>query len=386
MKSKLKALIIDDDAIQRTSLKIELDFLGIKDILVSSDGLEALDILSRNHIDIVFCDISMPNMDGVKFLMSLADISVEFGIVVVSAAENDICDATLNICSLLGFSYCSFLSKYDIKASLNKEINTFIASLSKVERNLDVECLTLGEIESAFTDKRIINYYQPKVDFCSGSIKSVEALVRLDNGKGVLLSPICFLYLMEENGFMNRLFFVVLEQALLDLNDLNLSVSINMAQENLEIEDVCDKVLAYCHEYKFSSNKLTLELTESQAYKNTPIALANLARLRINGVKLSIDDFGTGYASLSKLLELPFNELKVDRSFIKNLPVNKKNQELTKLIYNLSDTLNMDAVVEGVEDKETWHILKDIGFKTCQGYFTGPPMNLNSLKQRLDRE
>ncbi|MFA0159357.1 EAL domain-containing protein [Vibrio sp. 10N.261.46.A3] len=346
MQHNLKVMIVEDDLIQSTRLKIELNLLGIDYVFVAQDGIEALDLMKHNSIDLIFCDINMPNMDGIKLLLEISEITKELGVVIVSSAEDDICDLTLNISSLLEFSYSSLLKKKDLKSNLANELLKFTQSIEQTWKNQSPVSLSAHAIHDAFKNGQVINYYQPKVSFDNQQLVSVEALARVKHPIMGILSPISFMDTIDECNMMDQLFFVVLNQALCDISacPFDISVSVNMTQENLEIPNICDKIIEICKAYSFPHEYLTLELTESQAYRNRPIALATLARLRVHGFKLSIDDFGTGYASLDKLLKLPFTEMKIDRSFISDLASNPKHQVLVKMLRQVADTMGMNTV------------------------------------------
>ncbi|CAH6886006.1 conserved hypothetical protein [Vibrio chagasii] len=384
---ELSILIVEDDLIQSTRLKIDLSLLGHKTTFVAHDGLEALKIIRTEKIDLIFCDINMPKMDGIKFLLELSQIDNSLGVVIVTAVEDDISELTVNISSLLEFKYHYLLRKSNIKSKLLESIEGFCSQIQEEKNHHTPPRLTLDEIKSAFSSQNIINHYQPKVLFSNNTLTSVEALARIKHTDLGTLSPISFIECMEENNMMDELFFVVLNNAVKEVASYyyDISVSINMTQGNLEIPNICDQIIDVCALYNFSHHKLTLELTESHAYQNSPTALATLARLRIHGFKLSIDDFGTGYASLDKLLELPFTEMKVDRRFIKDLPYKPKYQALVKMLLQVANSLKMNTVVEGVEDMSTWNILKELGFEQCQGYFTGAPVPLDKLHNCLSK-
>ncbi|ANP78579.1 hypothetical protein A134_19720 [Vibrio crassostreae 9CS106] len=381
MQHNLKVMIVEDDLIQSTRLKIELSLLGVEHVYVAQDGIEALALMKNSSIDLAFCDINMPNMDGIKLLLEISEITKELGVVIVSSAEDDICDLTLNISSLLEFNYSSLLKKKDLKSNLANELLKFTQSVEQTWQNQPPDSLSAHDLHDAFQNSQVINYYQPKVRFDNQQLVSVEALARVKHPTLGILSPISFMDTIEECNMMDQLFFVVLNRALCDISTcpFDISVSVNMTQENLAIPNICDKIIEACKAFNFPHEYLTLELTESQAYRNRPVALSTLARLRVHGFKLSIDDFGTGYASLDKLLKLPFTEMKIDRSFVSDLATNPKHQVLVKMLRQVADTMGMNTVVEGVENSATWHILRQQGFSLCQGYFTGAPIPFNEL-------
>ncbi len=242
--------------------------------------------------------------------------------------------------------------------------------------------LTCDEIEQAFLHDHIFNYYQPQFDFRSGAMVGVEALVRYEHPTHGMLSPAVFLPLIEQCGLHEKLFLTVLEKSVSALASIgaDLQLSVNISQRNLQ-HSICDPILAICERYGFPASKLTLEMTEHEVYNGTPTSLANLARLRMYGVGLSIDDFGTGYASLGQLAQLPFTELKIDRSFVHDLATNYKHQQLTNMCLLLAQSLGLHCVVEGVENEETWQYLRQLGVDTCQGYYAAKPMPIAQLSE-----
>ena len=381
MYNNIKVMIVEDDLIQRTTLKIELKHLGVEHVYLAQDGVAALAILDRYDIDLAFCDINMPNMDGIQLLLEMSKITKDCGVVIISSADDEICDLTLNISSLLEFNYSSLLKKKDLKLNLVDELQNFTRSLTRAWKSRPTYRLSKNEILDAFQNDTIINYYQPKVRFDNQQLVSVEALARIKHPQQGILTPISFIDAIEECRMMDKLFFTTLQSALKEISScsFDISVSVNMTQENLEIPGICDKIIEACEAFDFPHHKLIFELTENQAYRNHPIALATLARLRVHGFKLSIDDFGTGYASLDKLIKLPFTEMKIDRSFIVDLPSNSKHQLLIKTLLNVAQTMGMNSVVEGIENEETWDILREQGFDLCQGYFTGRPMPMEGF-------
>lgn len=346
----MKILIVEDEKIQSTSLKLKLASLNYCDIQIAENGEDALTLCEKNTFSLIFCDIHMPEMDGISLLTILSERGIQPGIVILSAVEDAVLELTKNMCSLARFPFVDVLKKPFSTEALYKVINSYASSKRRFvvpKADLQVSC---EDLEMAFEHDQIFNFYQPQYDFATGAMVGVEALVRLKHPEYGLLAPASFLPVIEQCDWMDRLFWRVLEKAISAIASMSnrLKLSVNITQKNLQ-QPICDRVIELCHHYGFEPSRLSLELTEDQVYNGTTLSLANLARLRMHGVGLSIDDFGTGYASLSQLGKLPFNELKIDKGFVFDLVTNYKNQQLTKMCLMLAQSLGLHCVVEGVD-------------------------------------
>ncbi|MGL4380910.1 MAG: EAL domain-containing protein [Vibrio sp.] len=375
-------MIVEDDRIQATSLKLKLRQLGLHEVIWAENGMAALALCHSMNVDLMFCDIRMPQMDGISLLSQLSQQVPNLGVVVVSAVEDTILELTRNMCSLAGFPYVDCLAKPYALDSLQRVIDSFNKQAEAEDKRYSMLSLTKQEIEHAFEHDHIFNYYQPQFDFRTGAMVGVEALVRYQHPVHGTLSPAVFLPLIEQCGLHDQLFLTVLEKSISALASIaaDLQLSINISQSNLQ-QAICDPILAICEQHHFAPSQLTLELTEHEVYNGTMTSLANLARLRMYGVGLSIDDFGTGYASLAQLAQLPFTELKIDRCFVHDLATNYKHQQLTNMCLLLAQSLGLHCVVEGVETEETWQYLRHLGVDTCQGYYAAKPMPIAQLSE-----
>lgn len=378
----MKILIVEDDRIQSTSLKLKLRHLGLDEVILAENGFAALELCNKVGIDLIFCDIRMPQMDGISLLSQLGEHFPKLGVIILSAVDDAILELTRNMCSLAGFPFVDSLSKPYQMEELQRVIERFQEQARPEISFKQPIVLTCEEVEQAFIHDHIFNYYQPQFDFRSGAIVGVEALVRYEHPTYGMLSPAVFLPLIEQCGLHEKLFLTVLEKAVSALAsiDADLQLSVNVSQCNLQ-QSICDPILAICDKHGFAASKLILEMTEHEVYNGTTTSLANLARLRMYGVGLSIDDFGTGYASLGQLAKLPFTELKIDRSFVHDLATNYKHQQLTNMCLLLAQSLGLHCVVEGVENEETWHYLRNLGVDTCQGYYAAKPMPIVQLSE-----
>lgn len=377
----MKILIVEDDLIQSTNLKIQLSSLGLNDVTIVNHPKSLQTLINNDYYDLAFCDLQMPQIDGISLLSQHLNKDRVGGVVIMSVVEDIILQLTKGMCNLLDYRFVEVLPKPFELPDLAIVIEHYNYMKNKEDVvNKDNVILTHSDIYDAFSENRIFVLYQPQYDFGSGDMVGVEALVRMISRDNEMLPPASFLPLVSSANLMEKLYLRVLEKSTKALSKicLPLRLSVNVNQQLLQ-KDICDLTIVVCQKTGFPLEKLTLELTEEDAYNATPTALANLARLRLHGVQLSIDDFGTGYASLEQLVDLPFTELKIDRLFISKVLTDYKHQQLTKTILNLAQSLNLYSVAEGVEDKETWEYLKELGVDVCQGFYTGKPMHINEI-------
>nr|WP_086940891.1 EAL domain-containing protein [Thaumasiovibrio occultus] len=376
----MKILIVEDEKIQSTSLKLHLFELGYTDVTVVNNVSPDHGKCQFGVYDLVFCDIRMPNVDGIALLSEYLSRDCITGVVIMSSVEDAILQLVNGMCHLLNYSFVETLAKPFEQDKLSDILERF----SHLCRNQAVlnprPSLTEQEVAQAFDNDKVFALYQPQYDFRSGKLVGVEALVRIDTPHYGVVTPDRFLNVVNRMGYTERLFVAVLEKSTFAVANLasDLKLSVNINQSLLQTK-LCDLTLMICQINSFSPEKLTLEVTEEEAYNATPRALANLARLRLNGVQLSIDDFGTGYASLEQLVDLPFTELKIDKLFIDKATYDYKHQQLIKMILNLAQSLSLNCVAEGVEDNDTWEYLKELGIDVCQGYYTGRPMSIQEI-------
>lgn len=226
-------------------------------------------------------------------------------------------------------------------------------------------------------------HYQPIVSLETGRITGFEALVRWQHPDLGLVSPAEFIPVAEETGLIVPIGSWVMREACRQMRvwqahftaSLPLTISVNLSLKQFTQPDLVAKIEQILYESSLDAHRLKLEITESLLLENAESATAMLLQLRALGVQLSIDDFGTGYSSLSHLHRLPFNTLKIDRSFVSNMDVGSKNAEIVRAIATLAHNLGMDVTAEGVETADQLAQLRALQCKHGQGYFFSKPVD-----------
>ena len=215
--------------------------------------------------------------------------------------------------------------------------------------------------------------FQPQLDLHSGSCESVEALLRVRSTDGKPLMPSLLVEAAEDEGRIRFLTSAVLHAALRQISvwangGRSVHVSVNLSTHNLRDRDFPDLVARSLTIWGVSADRLTLEIVESSMIDNFSEAAASLRRLKDLGVDLSLDDFGTGYSCLAYLRQLPFDELKVDRAFVRNLNQSLEDRRLVQAIIDLAHNFDLRAVAEGVEDQATLEMPRSMGCDVIQGH------------------
>ncbi|MDL5027205.1 EAL domain-containing response regulator [Vibrio sp. TMPB1044] len=375
MNTNLEIMIVDDHPILLVLLKQLLAQFGYN-VTVFDNVLEACEKVKAQNFDIIFCDIQMPVHDGVDMMFMLDKANYQGNVVLISSVELTVLSAIRAMCENFSFDVLGIIEKpYTLKS-----IEDVLAMRSKLgtqtfptRNNIEVSD---EEFLIALAKGQIQNYYQPQVDFETATVTAYEALARWVHPEYGVLFPDTFLPIVERCQLSAELFDTVLNNALDDMkaNGLCKKIAINVNQFNLDDSNFAQTFIARCLERGVTPSSFIIEITEHDTYKNSVSLYKNLTKLRVNDVAVSIDDFGTGNSSLVKLAQLPFNEMKIDRSFIFDLTKDQKKKNIVLSICGLAKNLGIKLVAEGVEDQETWSLLKEYGVDLCQGYFVSKPL------------
>lgn len=232
-------------------------------------------------------------------------------------------------------------------------------------------------------------YYQPQVD-SSGQWLGAEVLLRWEHPQQGILSPVAFIALAEETGLILPIGEWVLQTACKQLvtwskreETANLSLSVNVSARQLHQHDFIDQVFSILKETGANAQYLKLELTESILVENVEEIIVKMNTLKNMGVSFSMDDFGTGYSSLSYLKRLPLSQLKIDRSFVRDVLDDSNDASIVQTIIALGQGLGLEVLAEGVENREQQLFLKEHGCLAYQGYLFGKPQPVERFEQEM---
>ncbi len=249
--------------------------------------------------------------------------------------------------------------------------------------------LSVGSaFHAAIACDELVLHYQPQISILSGNVHGVEALIRWEHPQRGLLRPDQFLPTVEEIGMMGRLTDWVLRNALRQLRrwrqkGLDLHMAINLSAQNLRDSTLPETVSRLLTLYEIPPSRLCLELTETTVAVESERATQVLNQLSALGCRISIDDFGTGYSSLLHLKRFPFDELKIDRTFVAGLMTDPEDAAIVSSTIELARRLDMDVVVEGIEQEDTLEAIAQLGAQYAQGYLLSVPLTAVAFERWL---
>lgn len=247
------------------------------------------------------------------------------------------------------------------------------------------------ELRQAIKKQEFVLFYQPKLDLKSQTVVSAEALIRWQHPEKGLLAPDEFIPLAEEIGLIHDIGIIVIENACQQLQKWQQAdstiqqIAVNIASSELEdVDGFFTHFEQTLERYQLSREQIKLEITEHLLMEKNSYVVDQLHNQRESGLKVSIDDFGTGYSSLSYLQVFPLDELKIDRSFIKNLSLDERNRTLVQAMITMGHALGMKVVAEGVENQSELDFLLESGCDTAQGYLLSRPLSADKLEAWLE--
>ncbi len=255
--------------------------------------------------------------------------------------------------------------------------------------SMEQELQTRNTIESGMRkgipNDEFVPYYEQQIDLATGKLTGFEMLARWDSPTQGLVSPEIFIPIAEETGMIGDLSMSVMRQAFEDAKhwDSSLTISVNISPVQLLDPWLAQKIVKLLVETGFPPNRLEIEITESSLFENLSLAQSIVGSLKNQGIRIALDDFGTGYSSLAHLRALPFDRIKIDRSFVTSILENPESAAIVKAITGLGESLGMPITAEGIEDKAIENELRNLGCSKGQGWHYGRPLSTEQARKVL---
>jgi EAL domain-containing protein (putative c-di-GMP-specific phosphodiesterase class I) len=376
----LRVLLVDDDEFVLDFVEDMLHGLGVKSVSRSLDGNAALAAVDGaiRPLQLLICDLNMPGMDGIEFLRHLADRGFEGGVILSSGSDKRVIKTVESLVQAHKLGFLGTLQKPVEEAALLTALINFTGLEPKANYG-PIQELSPEEIRAGLDAGQMETFFQPKVTVADRRVVGAECLVRWRHPERGLIQPAAFISVAEEHGLIDDLTMAVFHKAMGHLKEWtrlghDLKVSVNVSMDNLDRLDLPEVFADIVRQAGVETGRVILEMTESRLMSNIVTSLEIITRLRLKGFDLSIDDFGTGYSSMEKLKQLPFTELKVDRSFVCGATRDSVARAILESSVQMGHALGISVVAEGAETQEDWDLLVAVGCDEVQGYFVARPM------------
>lgn len=257
------------------------------------------------------------------------------------------------------------------------------------ESGMEIELRTRNSLESdirtAIPNEEFVPFFEQQIDLQSGKLAGFEMLARWVSPMRGLISPDEFIPVAEETGMIADLSLSIIRKAMLEAKqwDPSLTLSVNISPVQLKDPWLAQKIVKLLVETGFPANRLEVEITESSLFKNLSLAQSIVASLKNQGIQIALDDFGTGYSSLAHLRALPFDRIKIDRSFVSTMNENPESAAIVNAITGLGSSLGVPITAEGIEEQSLVEKLRDLGCTKGQGWYFGQPMSADNVRDLL---
>ena len=380
--SDSKGIVLGDEIIQNLGLFIRsLTDSNVIAARFDSDifGIAIFDPCGHRSVDTIYRSIKEYLSTPIK-LTDMTEVSVS-----VSVGVSEFPESADDPLALIKNAEVVMLKAKDEGKNTIKFFDSSI--LNKFLKDVEIET----KLKEAVVSKSFFLNFQPQFYADTKKLRGVEALVRLRDKEGALISPAVFIPLSEKNGTIIPISDFVLDEAVRTYSewrkrfDYDFILSVNISSVQFYRADFVPKIISAIEKYGMDPHRLEIELTESILIEDIKLVKAKIEELRDYGVRVSLDDFGTGYSSLSYLRGLPIDVLKIDKSFVDNIPNESSSRIIAEAIMVMSKKLGYETIAEGVESKEQLDYLKEIGSDSIQGFYLSKPVSKEEIDELLLR-
>lgn len=372
--STTRILVVDDDLVQGAVISSVCGRLGYKVVCVTSYQAAA-DQIVQGEFDFITIDLSLGDRDGIELLRLIAAEGRAPRVIVISGCDQRILNASVRMAHAAGIVDAVSLPKPIDLVSLREALglDKGTKTTPDIQTRQHARPIEEGELSHGIDNDEIYPVFQPKIELATGRVVGCEALARWGSPSLGVVGPDLFIPLAERSGLIKPITMRMLHESLrmarqFDEADPSFVVAVNLSATLLSDTSIPEEIERMLEGVGVSPRALTIEVTESTAMTDVARAMDVLLRLRIKGVGLSIDDFGTGYSSLAVLARMPFNELKIDRSFVRDCLVDADMWKVVSASVAIAHQYNMKVVAEGIEDADTWSALNGLGCDIGQGF------------------
>ena len=381
-------------------------FKEVNDTLGHPVGDQVLIEVSKRLPKVLRETDTFGRLGGDEFVVILSESSLEQAMLVADKIQQEfITDFAINghllsISTSIGVAQFpehasdpdSLIQKADIALYVAKKKHEHqIAIYDEAEDHHTLSRLLLvSDLKEAIEKEHLQLFFQPLIELSTGKVTGLEALSRWQHPQQGFVSPEIFIPMAEDSGLIKPLTDSILKCVIRQLSEwkavgVETRIAVNLSIGNLLDPDLTSRFASLLHEYNVSADMLKLEITESMIMSDPDRVIETLLDPVFKDTYVSIDDFGTGYSSLNHLKRLPVNEIKVDKSFVDDMLDDSDDLSIVQSIIDLSKSLNLKVVAEGVENMETAEQLKQMGCDFAQGYYYSKPVPASQVQGLIER-
>lgn len=400
-----RLLIVDDDPEICQTLQVTAEAIGFE-VITTDSKLSFFAQLALFEPGIIIVDLAPRDQDNLTLMAQLADLNEKVQLVIVSGVNRESVNLAAKNANERGLRVLGILHKPVPVARMRQLLTLYLNAAQRktpAPSNWQQQLAnrdwmpTQDDLIDVIENDLLTLHYQPKLDCSTGNLIGFEALARWDvPGKG-MVTPDVFVPLAESSHLMSVLTCNIAKHGLLWLSKIQrspvlsncslqpayspdkLTLALNLSARCLEDTDMPDKLAEICDQFGVDTANVILEISEATVMHDPDNLLQSLTRFRDKRFQLSIDDFGTGFSSMLHLVRLPFTELKIDKEFVGIADTSAEARAVIKCSVDLSKSLGIKSVAEGVESQSTRQYLTELGCNAFQGYLISRPVNEDSL-------
>ena len=384
-------MVVDDELAQRVAVSFLCKAIGVPEVIEHASARAALSNLSSRAtpLDLVICDLDLPEMDGMEFIRRLGTLASLPAILIVSGHHQSVLESVEFMGRAYGLTVLGSLPKPLTRPVLEPILTRLAAGGAAAAAAPAIE---KAEIDSLIDTGRFEPYFQPQLRLPELSVDGVEVLARLVHDDGAVYPPDVFLTRLEERDMLADLTVEIMGKALKVVADwpakaAGVRVSFNIAPKMISDFKIMQSLMDRVDRSGVASGRIVFEIVETAMEDNRKTFMESAARLRLRGFGLSIDDFGQGHATLDQLRRLPFSELKIDRAFVSGMTEDASNRAIVANTVSMSKAMGLRVVAEGVESESEAQMLAGFGCDSAQGFLYSKALSAGHLTEYLaDKE
>jgi len=377
----LHFLVAEADTAQRRSLVELLGQLGASRVTDVPDGHLALQRLEGGfapRVDIAIVDLALPGMDGLELMRHLGTQRIDVRLIVTGAQPAGLLFSVETLAQAYGIDLLGTIGKPVTAAKIKPLLDNYTPLARSAERPAGPRS-SFQEIGIGLQKRQFEPFFQPKIELATGQVKGLEAFARWRHPEHGVLGPSSFIDALEQNNRVDFLDWSMIEMSAercrwFQDQGIPVPISINLAPETLAHPAFIRQITACIGRHRILPEYLTFEMPESSVLNSDPAFIERLVRLRMMGFGLAIDDYGTGRSNLQLLARIPFSELKIDRSFVDGASKRRPLGTVLRSCLGLAHSLDRMSVAVGVETRQDWDFLQNLGCTYAQGYHIANPM------------